>query len=340
MKNLSRLFKKRDKVDQDHYPSAIEILNEVSPWVMSETERAKMTVACRDTDYIPKVSDAGKVARLDGEKVQVMHNNLKLIYGGYFGEWMGRIIRDLKGHHEPQEEKVFYEVMKKLDGKGSMIELGAFWAYYSLWYKSKNPDALVVACEPDPLNIEVGIKNAMINGLQVEFVQSAAGEINDKKIAFKPDSSSYQGTVNTKIRTVDSLVESFKISRLDLLHLDVQGVELAALKGAKKTIESKKIRFIFVSTHHYSISNSVTTHSDCLEWLISHGAQIVMEHSVNESFSGDGLIVASFDRRDKDFKVKTSINSANNSLFRPYEKDLGLIVDRYDKLIDIIKKSK
>lgn len=41
-----------------------------------------------------------------------MHNGVKVIAGGYYGSWMTEIIRLLQGHHEPQEERVFYENIK------------------------------------------------------------------------------------------------------------------------------------------------------------------------------------------------------------------------------------
>ena len=71
-----------------------------------------------------------------------------------------------------------------------------------------------------------------------------------------------------------------------------------------------------VSTHHASISGSETTHRDCLIELIKRGAVILCEHTVDESFSGDGLIVASFwqDDASKPFPY-ISRNKPEASLF-------------------------
>ena len=45
---------------------------------MSEERRVAMTVSCTDTDYIPKVDDAGSVFETsNGRQVQVMHNGIK-----------------------------------------------------------------------------------------------------------------------------------------------------------------------------------------------------------------------------------------------------------------------
>jgi hypothetical protein len=46
---------------------------------LDEHARAVMTTSCRDTDYIPKVADAGALFERDGRTLQVMHNGVLLI---------------------------------------------------------------------------------------------------------------------------------------------------------------------------------------------------------------------------------------------------------------------
>jgi len=97
-----------------------------------------MTVSCRDCDAIPKVDRAGEVFEYRGETVQLMHNGVKVVAGGYHGDWMSQIINRLRGHHEPQEELIFHEIMKYIPASATMIELGGFWSYYSLWFLANN----------------------------------------------------------------------------------------------------------------------------------------------------------------------------------------------------------
>jgi hypothetical protein len=99
--------------------------------------RIDMTLAGRaDCDPIPKVDGAGEI--VDG--VQLMHNGVQVVAGGYYGDWMAEIIRELRGHHEPQEELVIHNILARL-GKDThapvIVELGAFWAYYALWALSR-----------------------------------------------------------------------------------------------------------------------------------------------------------------------------------------------------------
>lgn len=313
-------------------PSALEVLlNAPNLGRMDEAQRRKMTTSCRDTDYIPKVKDAGKVKTVKNKKVQVLHNGLIVEANGYVGQWMTDVIKDLKGHHEPQEEKAFYEVLKRLTKGATMIELGSYWSYYSLWFKKEIVDSRSICCEPDAANRNLGERNAALNDINdIEFLEAAAGSVHKEVISIKSDSDPAL-TIDVPIFSIDGLMSDRKIKKIDLLHMDVQGYEMDALKGAKKAIESKKVRFIFVSTHHYLFSKSPMTHADCLDFIKSLGGHIISSHTIPESFSGDGLIVASFDDKDKGFKVETSINHSDQSLFRPYEEDLNILMNAYTK---------
>lgn len=320
------MFKKIKKSNKKN--NLISVLMRESPWNMSVEERTQMTISCRDTDYISKVEGAGKITNLKGNKVQLMHNGLSLVYGGYHGDWMAEIIKDLKGHHEPQEEKAFFEVMSILkntkQNSFTMIELGSFWSYYSLWFMKELKNAKAYCFEPDPNNMAIGKTNAQINGLTPIFVSAAAGS-DDGQVVSLPLDSNPSESIDVAIRSVDSIVEEYKIKKIDILHMDVQGVELDALEGAIRSIVQNKVRFLFVSTHHYSFSGDVATHTKCIEFIKKNGGRIVSSHNVLESYSGDGLIVASFSPVDKDLSIHTSVNTSDKSLFRSYEKDLEIL---------------
>ncbi len=80
-----------------------------------EQERVRLAVSCRDADYIPKIAKAGSViTNSAGERVQFMHNGILVLADRYYSEMNTRTIEGLKGHHEPQEEKIFYEILKSI----------------------------------------------------------------------------------------------------------------------------------------------------------------------------------------------------------------------------------
>ncbi len=312
-----------------------------SPWAKNEAERAAMTIACADANDIPRVANAGQSLEVSGTSVQVMHNGLYVKKNGYQGEWQAQTIEALKGVHEPQEEKVFYEVLKRISPNGVMIELGSWWSYYSMWFLNEVKRGKAICCEPDPTNMELGKANAELNkfkvGEDITFYHCASGSADGKFVTFENEDKSKN---RVQIRTVDSIVSEQKLKKVDILHLDIQGAELGALKGAVETIKKGGLRFLFVSTHHYSISADPTLHQKCLDFIKKHGGNIVAAHTVLESCSGDGLIVASFDPRDKDFKVEISLQHSDDSLFRPYEYDIDILWQSHDKLVDYVNELK
>lgn len=260
-----------------------------------------------------------------------MHNGVVVKRGGYYGKWMEKIICDLRGHHEPQEEKIFYEILKRVRDEGTMIELGSFWAYYSLWFNKSIKNSTNICCEPDPNNLEIGKTNALLNNANLNFINAAAGEGEGRTIDFPLESQ--PGVIKkVPIISVDNIMGSGQHKKLDILHMDVQGQELAAIRGAQASIKSGKLRFLLVSTHHFSISGDPLTHFKCIDLIKSLGGRIIASHSVLESFSGDGLVAASFDPIDRNFHVPISRNLSSDSLYRPYEYDLAVMIDNYEKL--------
>jgi hypothetical protein len=109
-------------------------LEEMISDVEEKDRRIEIAVRCRDMDDVPRVAEAGAVHHLeDGTLLQIMRNGLRVIADGYYGDWNTRLIELCHGCHESQEERVFHEVMQRLSPKATMIELGGYWAFYTLW---------------------------------------------------------------------------------------------------------------------------------------------------------------------------------------------------------------
>jgi FkbM family methyltransferase len=223
-----------------------------NPIILDNAKRANMTVSCRDCDLIPKVADAGQVISFEGKPVQIMHNGVRVVAGGYYGHWMTGIIERLRGHHEPQEEVVFHEVLKHVPPNATMVELGGFWSYYSLWFKSQHGDkrqAFVV--EPDPNHIAIGRANAALNSQEITFVQASVGPETISARAFNTESA---GNIQIPQISVAGLLRDYRISKLDILHCDTQGAETAIIRSCEGLFGSKAIHFGIFSTHSHHIS--------------------------------------------------------------------------------------
>jgi FkbM family methyltransferase len=290
-------------------------LEKVVPKTRLPEERIQMTIQCRDADVLPRVVNAGAVEQQDdGTLVQIMHNGLKVLAGGYYGAWMQDLISRCKGVHEPQEEAVFAEIVKHISDDATMIELGGFWSYYSIWFLAGGRGRRAIVVEPDVAHLEVGRTNARLNGCEPEFVHAFAGRNSAPPSSFDTEES---GAIVIPCISVPDLMASHGIDRLDVLHCDAQGTELDILEGCRDLAAAGRLAWVVVSTHSHHISGDPLTHQRCLAWLARAGASILAEHDVHESFSGDGLIVAKFGPVPEGWQTPTlSYNRYSRSLFR------------------------
>jgi FkbM family methyltransferase len=294
----------------------------------SEQDRVALTTSCMDSSVIPKVKEAGKVSG----NVQTMHNGIKVIRDGYQGAWMTEIISQLFGHHEPQEERAFYEILNRLKGTSSspsMIELGSWWCYYTMWFLNDFPSGRAICIEPEEQNLELGRNNLQLNGLNAEFFRARIGSSDQ----LGNQISSVD--LSAEVIQLNAVLERFSLTKLDILHCDIQGFELPMLESAIPLLTNGKIRFVIISTHHISISGDEFTHEKCLDLLIKSGAYIICEHNVSESFSGDGLIAASFDPADLDFTVPISKATPWNSMFSNHGREL--LSEVHERRKEVIK---
>lgn len=244
-------------------------------------KRVRRTVSDRSADAVPKVNMAGEVVLVNGHKAQVMHNGVLVTYGGYHGHWMAKIIHQLRGHHEPYEEVLFYHVLRSLPKQARMLEVGSYWAYYSLWFKKSSSMRECYLIEPNPIKIEVGKKNFLLNDLEGKFLQYFISS-KDGMVGFEDDSGT---KLNIPSITIDRFMQEENLDHLDILHADIQGAETEMLEGARDCLDKLKIDFLFISTHD-------DKHDKCLEILSSAQYRILAHHSVEESSSADGLILA------------------------------------------------
>jgi len=294
-----------------------------TPISASERFRIEMTVSCKDAAKIPKAEGAGTVVNEHGLPVQIMHNGIRVLAGGYYGAWIIEIIERLRGHHEPQEEAVFDAILRYISPHAIMLEIGGYWAYYSLWFLrgfAETRRAFVI--EPDPDHLDVGQKNASINGYSISFTQGFVGARSEPDVFFSTETA---GPLQLPMIGISDFLATHRIETLDLLHCDSQGAELVALQSCEALLRAGRIKFVILSTHVHFISGDPLTHQRCLHLLRELGGQILAEHDVHESFSGDGLIAAYFGRDPIDWsEVPLSYNRYSTSLFRNPLYDLSL----------------
>jgi hypothetical protein len=224
---------------------------------------------CPEWHELEKVPDAGQVKN----GFLIMHNGIRVLPTAYQGYGHGKLMQRALGIHEPQEERLFRDVITNLPSGSSMVELGSYWAYYSLWFQQVVPNAKSFMVEPKLSHLNYGRRHFKINSFQGEFLQAGVGKTSNLDSGLR-------------IVTIDELIELYGLERLTILHSDIQGYELEMLQGAEKTIGNKAIDFFFISTH------SDQLHQDCINFLQDHEYKVLDQYRIDESWNPDGLIVA------------------------------------------------
>jgi len=231
--------------------------------------RIQNVMSSKDNLAIPRHSNAGQII----DESLIMHNGIKVEPLSYYNVGMLKMLKDNKGVHEPQEEKIFQEVLNTLDQKQNktMLELGAYWSFYSMWFLEQFPNSNCFMVEPERMNLFYGKANFRLNNFKGTFIQAGIGKQVDK---------------NNRILTVDEICQQNNIKFLDILHSDIQGFEADMLEGSHKMLLEKKVGYVFVSTH----SNEL--HEACFQILKNkYHYKLVASANVDESFSWDGILV-------------------------------------------------
>lgn len=260
-------FRGKSSLDALSHRTFLQAANErkVREW----DARVADILACPDAALLPRVPGAGTVCN----GAQIMHNGLKVVRDCYYRSRGTRLFAATQGVHEPQEERIFAEVLKLMPRGATMIELGAYWAFYSAWFAREVPSARCLLVEPRLLNLDCGRANFRLNGLDGEFVRAMIGSA--------PSHHWWRGATTC----VDDLVEERGLEQVDILHSDIQGFEREMLQGAERTLRAGKVRFAFISTH------SDDLHTHCRGELRRQGFDLIADIDLQATHSVDGILV-------------------------------------------------
>lgn len=222
--------------------------------------RFREILADPSNQYIPRCADAGKM--LDG--LVTLHNGLRVTPDYY--DSFSRIFELNKGVHEPQEERMFMEVLKYMRPGATMVELGAYWAFYSMWFQQQVRHARNYMIEPMQKNLDIGVNNFNLNRMGGRFTLGGIG---------------HEG-----MNFLEYMQQQY-ITYIDLLHMDIQGAELYFLYTFDVLFTSKRVAYVFISTHSQQL------HLDCIAYLEARDYRILASADFDhETYCYDGIIVA------------------------------------------------
>ena len=227
-------------------------------------------LASPDNAHIPRVPGAGQLR--DG--LVTMHNGIRVSALGYYGAGVLNMLVENRGVHEPQEERAFGDVLRCLPPHGTMLELGAYWGFYSLWFAQTVAESRCYLVEPSFAALRSGKENFRRVGREAHFEQAYIGACD----GFAPDGK--------PVVNVDGFCRRNRIEQVTILHADIQSSEADMLAGAREMLTNKRVDYVFISTH----SNAL--HRACIDALVAYEYVILASADLDESYSVDGIIVA------------------------------------------------
>ncbi len=151
-------------------------------------------------------------------------------------------------------EKELGDLLKKmLRPNDVFIDIGANIGYFSLFSATISPSIKVISFEPVKDLFQKMKENFSINNTKnIVAINAAAGEINEQGELFlsAPDNlgmSSFQQPENysgrkekVELVAIDDWFRKSGLTKIDLVKLDIEGSELAALKGMRRVLEEQR----------------------------------------------------------------------------------------------------
>jgi FkbM family methyltransferase len=164
-----------------------------------------------------------------------------------------------------------------------ILDLGAHFGDTALYYNARFPDATIYAIEPFPENFErlcMHVKNIP----QIVPIQCAVGKQDGQAVLNIVNSTlghslvgreSSEESVLVTLRSLDSLIQEYKIPHIDLLKFDIEGAEFDLLEtlptGQVSSIigelhfdlvKGKDMSWIKSRLPEYDVSNTPLDHPD------------------------------------------------------------------------------
>jgi len=160
---------------------------------------------------------------------------------------------------------------------GVVVDVGAFCGLYTVTAaKLVGPKGRVYAVEPAPATFKLLQMNISLNGLKnIVPIERAVADFNGFSNLYIPhlhSSSSFysnhlggfEQVSKVRVTTLDDIIRDYKILHVDLMKVDIEGVELAALKGASDALGKGIVEKVVVELHEPLIN-----YKDVLDYLVT-----------------------------------------------------------------------
>jgi len=147
-----------------------------------------------------------------------------------------------------------------------VIDAGAHYGVYTLLAsRLVGNQGIVLAFEPHPHNYKRLLTNLRLNKIKnVKTFNLALGDSNGQTKLYlfsnsgghstTPElssASSFEGYVNVKVNTIDTIIRKLGIGKVSLIKIDAEGAESNILKGGRESIQKHRPK-LTIASYHYS----------------------------------------------------------------------------------------
>ncbi len=166
------------------------------------------------------------------------------------------------------------------EGRTRLVDVGALHGLFALAFTAGRPAARALAIDPSPVAQETLRANLARNpDCQVEALQLALGD-RDGTLAMRQEwehlealpagaQADAAGVLTVEQITLDSLLAG-RAFVPDLLKIDVEGYELAVLRGARATLEQAR-PWLFLELHPQRLAELGASATAVVAWLAAAG---------------------------------------------------------------------
>lgn len=213
--------------------------------------------------------------------------------------------------HEADEEALFLKLLEELPDSATYVDVGAAIGYYVILSLRSRPDLRVHAFEPLPEFRRACQRHLHLNGIEgrvslhPEGVAARAGRRELKVQDFSSclecpaPATSFLDRIKSAFRrgepdptkrlTIETIdlgeVVSRSQSKVDLLQMDIQGLEVEVLESSQDLLRRQIVRRFLVGTHGAAV------HARCRELLLDGGYAIDHDEAAPPD-QPDGILLA------------------------------------------------
>lgn len=213
----------------------------------------------------------------DGQSV-IEYSGVKMLAGINTHPGSGTV------HQHWEEHNLFNKVLGRVTSPvPKMIEVGCFWALWSLLFRQRFPQGESVLVELGRRHLDVGEENFRLNGWDFKsyhggFFLGESGTFKNRAADLEYDKVSDEIITGPEL-DFDLIVKDCG-REFDVLHLDIQGSEL---KFLSMVLNKARFNNIVVATH------STFLHSSTKSLLTEHSYEI-REECRYGTVGGDGYL--------------------------------------------------